>query len=287
MLDAEGRSTFDVHDEVRVMSQLAGKIALVTGAGSAEGIGFAAARRLAAGGARVAVAATTSRIHDRVAELRRDCIDGADGADVSGWVADLTDEEQVSALVRGIEARHGGTISICVNNAGMTSLGAGSDASGLLEEMSIADWNDAMARNLSTAFLVTRAVLAGMREQRYGRIVNVASVSGPVVVFDRGSVYAAAKAGMVGMTRALALEVGHLGITVNAVAPGWINTAAALTKEQQAGYASPAGRPGTADEVAACIEFLASPSASYVTGTMLVVDGGNSIVEDLNRRPPT
>ena len=142
-----------------------------------------------------------------------------------------------------------------------------------------------MRRNLSTAFLVSKAVLPEMRQRRYGRIVNVSSVSGPVVVFDNGSPYAAAKAAMVGMTKALALEVAHLGITCNAIAPGWINTAAAIDKEQAAGYASPTARPGTADEAAACIEFLASPSASYVTGTLLIVDGGNSLVEDLNRRP--
>ncbi len=258
---------------------MARQVALITGAGSEWGIGFAAARRLARAGATVALVSTSDRIHRRADELV------AEGFTAIGLVADLTDEEQVGDMVAVAVARLG-PIDVLVNNAGMVSVAAGSDAHGPFDELTLAQWNDAMSRNLSTAFLVTKAVLPSMRLRRYGRIVNISSVSGPLVVFDNGSPYAAAKAGMVGMTRALALEVGHLGITANAVAPGWINTAAAVEKEQRAGYATPAARPGTADEVAACVEFLASPGASYVTGTMLVVDGGNSLVEDLNRRPP-
>lgn len=256
-----------------------GQVALVTGAGSELGIGFAAARRIGRAGASVALVSTTERIHDRAAELT------AQGITAVGIVANLMDEEQVAACAAEVDRRLG-PADILVNNAGMVSVAAGSDAHGPFDSLTLAQWDDAMARNLSTAFLMTKAVLPTMRERRYGRIVNVSSVSGPLVVFDNGSPYAAAKAAMVGMTRALALEVAHLGITVNAVAPGWINTAAAVEKEQQAGFASPAARPGTADEAAACVEFLATPSCSYVTGTMLVVDGGNSLVEDLNRRPP-
>ena len=258
---------------------IAGQVALVTGAGSELGIGFAAARRLGRSGASVALVSTSDRIYTRAAELV------AEGIIAIGLIADLTDEAQVTAAV-GAAVDQLGPVDILVNNAGMVSVAAGSDAHGPFDQLTLAQWNDAISRNLSTAFLVTRAVLPSMRERRYGRIVNVSSVSGPLVAFDNGSPYAAAKAGMVGMTRALALEVGHLGITVNAVAPGWINTAAAVEKEQQAGFATPVARPGTPDEAAACVEFLASPSASYVTGTMLVVDGGNSLVEDLNRRPP-
>ena len=262
-----------------MIDSMVGQVALVTGAGSELGIGFAAARRLGRAGAAVALVSTSDRIHARAAELV------AEGITAIGLIADLTDEAQVTAAVAAAVDQLG-PVDILVNNAGMVSVAAGSDAHGPFDQLTLAQWNDAMSRNLSTAFLVTKAVLPSMRARRYGRIVNVSSVSGPLVVFDNGSPYAAAKAGMVGMTRALALEVGHLGITVNAVAPGWINTAAAVDKEQRAGFATPVARPGTPDEVAACVGFLASPSASYVTGTMLVVDGGNSLVEDLNRRPP-
>jgi 3-oxoacyl-[acyl-carrier protein] reductase len=123
-----------------------------------------------------------------------------------------------------------------------------------------------------------------MRAQRYGRIVNVASTTGPVSAFERAGGYAAAKAGMVGLTRALALEVASAGVTVNAIAPGWIDTPSATDGERRAGAASPVGRSGTADEVAAAIEFLAGRDASYITGTLLLVDGGNHVVEDLAGR---
>ncbi len=213
---------------------MAGQIALVTGAGSELGIGFAAARRLGRAGAALALVSTSGRIHDRAGEL------AAEGITAIGLIADLTDERQVAEVVAATSARLG-PVDIVVNNAGMVSIAAGSDAHGAFEELTLAQWNDALSRNLSTAFLVTRAVLPSMRQRRYGRVVNVSSVSGPLVVFDHGSPYAAAKAGMVGMTRALALEVGHLGITVNAVAPGWINTAAALERSSRPD--SPPRRP--------------------------------------------
>jgi 3-oxoacyl-[acyl-carrier protein] reductase len=251
-------------------------MALVTGAGSEGGIGFAAARRLARSGHHVVLVATSGRVHDRAAELV------AQGGSAEGRICDLRDAESVDALVTSLLTA--GRVDVLVNNAGMTSVGAGVDADALVEELTLSEWNDTLARNLTTAFLVCRAVVPAMRAQGHGRIVNVASTTGPVSAFERAGAYAAAKAGMVGLTRALSLEVAAAGITVNAIAPGWIDTPSATDGERRAGVASPIGRSGTADEVAAAIEFLASRDASYITGTLLVVDGGNHVVEDLANR---
>lgn len=247
-------------------------MAIVTGAGSPGGIGFATARRLGRRGAHVVLVGTTERVIDRASELT------GEGCAATGVVADLRDEVAVDDVVT-VAARLG-QVEVLVNNAGMTSLGAGRDADRRVEQLTLAEWDDTLRRNLSTAFLMSRAVVPAMRRRRRGRIVNVASTTGPLAAFDRAGAYAAAKAGMTGLTRALAFEVANLGITVNAVAPGWIDTPSATPAERRAGRATPIGRSGTADEVAAVIEFLAGPEASYVTGTLIVVDGGNSIAED-------
>jgi 3-oxoacyl-[acyl-carrier protein] reductase len=248
------------------MAGVRDRVALVTGAGSAEGIGFAIARALVGAGARVAVTATTARIHDRAAALGG-----------MGHVADLTDPAQVAQLFAEVEARLG-PVEILVNNAGMVQSGRD------VGRAQLAGWSDAawahhMALNINTTFHCCRAALPGMAARGHGRIVNISSVTGPVVSIDGSSAYATAKAAVTGMTRSIALEYGRQGITCNAVLPGWIATESSSPDEIAAGTRTPAGRPGTPDEVAACALFLASDEASYVTGAMLVVDGGNTLQE--------
>lgn len=248
------------------MTGVAGRVALVTGAGAAGGIGFAIAKALAEAGARLCVTATTDRIHKRAAEL---------GA--MAHIADLTDPAQVAGLFAAVESRLG-PVEVLVNNAGMVQTGKDVD------RQRLAGWSDAawahhMALNINTTFHCCRAALPGMAACGYGRIVNVSSVTGPLVTIDGSSAYATAKAAVTGMTRSIALEYGRQGITCNAILPGWIATESSSLAEIRAGQATPAGRPGTPEEVAACALFLASAEASYVTGAMLVVDGGNTLQE--------
>jgi 3-oxoacyl-[acyl-carrier protein] reductase len=245
--------------------------AIITGAGSARGIGFAAARLLGATGSEVVITSTTDRIFERVAELR------AAGIRAEGVVADLTDQAGVDAVVACASASFGG-VEILVNNAGMTSV-SDSYASGAADGLSLEHWHASLERNLTTTFLMTRAVVGLMEADGYGRIVNVSSVSGPVAAYAGDVAYHAAKAGIVGLTRATAIDTAAAGITVNAVAPGWIDTASASAYERRLGAATPVGRSGTADEVAHAIAFLAGEGASYITGQLITVDGANSISE--------
>jgi len=247
-------------------------VALITGAGSSTGIGFATARLLGAEGARVAIASTTARIHDRVAELR------AAGIAAGGHVGDLTQDGTAERIVAEALEEHG-RLDILVNAAGMTAVGEPETDLALLDT-SDAEWDRVIALNLRTAFSMTRAALPALLRQSPGaRIVFVSSVTGPLVSNPRSSGYAAAKAGLTGLARSLAVEHGRAGLTVNCILPGWIASGSQLPDEVVAGAHTPIGRSGTVDEVAQAIAFLASPGASYITGQTLVVDGGNVVQE--------
>ncbi|WP_214465617.1 SDR family NAD(P)-dependent oxidoreductase [Microbacterium flavescens] len=249
--------------------------AIITGAGSIDGIGFASARLLGAAGNHVVITSTTDRIFERVSELRNA------GIQAEGVVADLTDQAGVGAVVRCASESFGG-VDILVNNAGMTAV-SDSYAWGGAGRTFLDRWNASLDRNLTTSFLMTRAVIGLMQAAGYGRIVNVSSVSGPIAAYGGDVAYHAAKAGMVGLTRATAIDTAAAGITVNAVAPGWIDTASASDRERRMGAATPIGRSGTADEVAYVIALLAGEGASYITGQLITIDGANSISEERGR----
>jgi len=245
----------------------ASRTALVTGAGAADGIGIAIARELCESGLQVAITGASARVQARAAELR------ADGYDVRAIVADLTAAAEVRKLESAV-----GPVDILINNAGMGSINQPAVHKHFVH-LDEDEWDLGINVTLKTAFLSTRAFLPSMVAKGHGRIVNVASVTGPLVANPGESAYCAAKAGMVGMTHALALEVGPAGVTVNAVAPGWIETGSSTAAERVAASNTPLGRAGRPSEVAAAVVFLASDAASYINGITLVVDGGNLLQE--------
>ncbi|WP_374444652.1 3-oxoacyl-[acyl-carrier-protein] reductase [Stella sp.] len=245
------------------MFRLDGKRALVTGASG--GIGGAVARALHAQGAAVALAGTRRpALEALAAEL---------GERTAVVTADLADPASADALVKAAEAALGG-VDILVNNAGLTR-------DGLVMRMKDEDWQRVLDVNLTGAFRLTRACLRGMMRQRWGRIVSVTSVVGHTGNPGQAN-YAASKAGIAGMTKAIAAEVASRGITANCVAPGFIRTAMTdvLTDEQKDRIQTqiPAGRMGTAEEVAAAVAWLATPEAGYVTGQTMHVNGGMAMI---------
>lgn len=248
------------------MFSLSGKTALITGAGSATGIGFSAAKALQQLGAQIILTGASDRVLQRAAELN-----------ANGYACDLTDESQVTALAAKIPH-----LDILVNNAGMTSVSAPASSGEAVDlaQVSLPDWHQGIARNLDTAFLITKALLPKLRSSSAGRIIMVSSVTGAVMVMRNQPVYAAAKAGLVGLTKSIALDEARNGITCNAVLPGWIATESISESEKANGAKVPIGRGGTPDEVAALIAWLSTSEASYITGQAIVIDGGNSIMEE-------
>jgi 3-oxoacyl-[acyl-carrier protein] reductase len=245
------------------MFDLTGKTALVTGASG--GIGAEIARALHGAGASVALSGTrTGPLEELAAEL---------GGRAHVLACNLSDAAEVEALVkRAGEAM--GSVDVLVNNAGITK-------DGLAMRMSDEDWQSVIDVNLTATFRLCRAALRGMMKARWGRIVNISSVVGTTGNGGQAN-YAASKAGMVGMSKSIAAEVASRGITVNCVAPGFIETAmtSKLNEAQRAAILGgvPAGRMGTPEEIAAAVLFLASPEAAYVTGTVLQVNGGMAMV---------
>jgi len=242
------------------MSRPENATALVTGA--SKGIGAAIARALAADGWQVGVGYRTDEAGAR-ATLEAVEAAGGRGTLLAGDVSNGTGDE----LVTRAEAELGPVLAL-VNNAGVR-------ADGLALQLEDDAWDRVIDTNLSAAFRLTRRAMRGMVRARYGRIVNVASVVGPRANAGQAN-YAAAKAGLIGMTKTIAAEVARRGVTVNAVAPGYIETGMTVDLPDAVKQAVPARRAGTPDEVAAAVRFLASEEAGYVTGTTLFVDGGMS-----------
>ena len=244
------------------MPNLQGRIALVTGA--SQGIGRACALELAKAGATVALAARNeAKLAEGVKEIE------AAGGQAAAFSLNLASEESIKVGAKAVLERFG-KVEILVNNAGITR-------DGLMLRMKRVDWDDVLTTNLTGAFLMTQAILSPMLKNRWGRIINISSVVGRTG--QAGQVnYAASKAGLIGLTRSIAREVASRGITVNAVAPGYIETpmTAVLNEEQRKAMMAqiPLGRPGTDAEIAQCVAFLASDAAAYVTGHVLDVNGG-------------
>ncbi len=239
-----------------------GRVALVTGA--SQGIGRTCAIRLAKDGAAVVVAARNQeKLNELVGEIT------ASGGKAAAFVLDVADENQVKSTVKAAIAQFG-KIDILINNAGITR-------DQLVMRMKRADWDAVLQTNLTSAYVCIQQVIGSMLKQRWGRIINITSIFGQMGQAGQAN-YAASKAGLIGLTMAIAREVGSRNITCNAVAPGFIETAMTATLgdefKQNAVKQIPLGRVGTPDDVASAVAFLASDDASYITGHVLSVNGG-------------
>ena len=241
---------------------LSGRVAFVTGA--SQGIGRSIALRLAKDGATIAAAARNQeKLHELVNEIT------AAGGKAAAFPLDVADEEQVKTTVKAAVTQFG-KIEILVNNAGITR-------DQLVMRMKRADWDAVLQTNLTSAYFLIQQVITSMLRQKWGRIINVTSIFGQIGQAGQAN-YSASKAGLIGLTMAIAREVASRNITCNAVAPGFIETAmtAVLSDEfkQNAVKQIPLGRVGTPEDIASAVAFLASDDASYITGHVLSVNGG-------------
>jgi len=246
--------------EAVVATELEGQTAIVTG--GSRGIGLAVAAELVTGGASVAIA---GRDAERASAAAGTLVDGV----VRGFACDVSDRTACDALVRRVEEELG-PVRILVNNAGITR-------DNVLVRLRDEDWDEVLGTNLRGAFFMIRAVARGMMKRRAGVIVNIGSVVG--LTGNRGQAnYAASKAGLIGLTKSVAQELGGRGVRANAIAPGFIETGmtAELPQETRKALSEkiPLGRFGTASDVAHAVRFLVGPGAAYITGQVLVVDGG-------------
>ena len=250
------------------MQQLQGRVAVITGA--ASGIGLAIARAFLSGGDAVMLADRDPRVNDIVAALR------SQGRLASARQVDLSDPAEAVALARAAETELG-ACDVLINNAGISPKRNGLPPSPF--DIGVEDWELTLRTNLTTPFVLCRELLPGMVARRFGRVVNIASRAGRTGVLTGGLPYAASKAGLIGMTRALALQCAAQGITANSIAPGWVETPltgrtppAAAAKALQA---IPLGRVAQPDEIAGIVAFLCSADAAYITGAVIDANGGS------------
>jgi 3-oxoacyl-[acyl-carrier protein] reductase len=252
--------------------RLEGKVAFITGVAKTNSIGFATASVFGQEGAALAIADISDQTHECAEALR------GLGYEVSSHTADLTKADQASRIVSEAQAHHG-CLDILVNNAGLAIAGPSRPPYENLVDMDVAKWDFGIAINLKSQFLVMHSIVPHMIKRGYGRIVNVSSTTGAVMACKGQSEYCAAKAGVLGLTRGLALEVADQGILANAVAPGWVDTGGSSRRGLAAGIATPMGRAAKPVEIARVIAFLASEENTYLTGQLIVIDGGNGIDE--------
>ncbi|KON31489.1 hypothetical protein AC482_00660 [miscellaneous Crenarchaeota group-15 archaeon DG-45] len=251
------------------MGRLKDKVCIVTGVAEAEGIGFGIAKVFAREGATVVCVVRRPMVFDRVKELTEA------GHKAIGFVADLSKADEVEGLVDEVLARFG-RVDVLVNNAG-----GGEGVRGSLVDITEGGWDKVIDANLKTCMLCSRAVLPSMMERRKGKIVNISSVTGPKVTIPGSTPYSASKGAVSAFTRALALDVGEYGITVNAISPGYVETGAFPREgdRERIARSVPVKRLGRPEEVGYLALFLSTEESDYITGQEIVFDGGNIIQE--------
>ena len=250
--------------------KLENKVAIVTGGG--KGIGAEICLRLAKEGAKIVIAEMDIKSGE---DIQKKIIKNKGEAIVVN--TNVADEASVNNMADKAVKKFN-KIDILVNNAGMVQIGNDQPSKKFIEH-SLESWNYGIDINLKSTFLVTRNILPYLKKQNSGRIINISSVTGPIVGISGSTVYGSAKAAMLGLTRSLAIEEGKNSITVNCVGPGWIKTGSSSEEEITAGKFTPIGRPGIPEEIGHTVVFLASEEASYITGQIIFVDGGNTIQE--------